>query len=352
VELTVGDLAGRVARRHPDASADGRLGGAVADLVDELAPAIEADDRRQLIEATLAEIGGLGPLQPLLARPDVTDVMVNGPGRVFIDRGDRIEETGVELDGAAIRRLIDRVIAPLGLRIDRSSPAVDARLPDGSRLHAVLPPVGVDGPYVTIRRHAVRSVPLGAMASPECAERLRAAVADRRTILVCGPTGAGKTTLLNTLGSLIPAGERVITIEDAAELALGRRHVVRLESRPAGADGIGAVTLRDLVRHSLRMRPDRFVIGEVRGPEAFDMIGALMTGHRGSMATLHAWSASDALLRLETLAMTAGSGITAEVLRRQIASAIDVVVTVERVGAARRVRDVTEVRSESEGAHR
>jgi pilus assembly protein CpaF len=310
------------------------------------APGLASDVRERLAHEAVAELDGLGPLQWLVDDPTVSDVMVNGPGRVFVERGGAIEAVDIVVDAAAIRRLVDRVIAPLGLRIDRATPAVDARLPGGARLHAILPPIAVDGPYVTIRRHGVRDITIADMcvtSAPHIEQLLLDAVHRRQTILVCGATGAGKTTLLNALGCAIPPHERVITIEDAAELRLQHHHVVRLETRPAGADGVSAMTLRDLLRHALRMRPDRFVLGEVRGPEALDMLQALMTGHRGSLATLHATSCGDALLRLETMALTAGLVMPLAALHRQIISAVDLIVLVERVGAMRQISTVAKV---------
>lgn len=348
--VSVADLTAAVARRLDGRIAGGTpLGPLVAELLDELAPEVDAAGRRSLATRTMAEITGLGPLQPLLDDPTVTDIMVNGPAGTWVERAGSLERVEPPLDAPTIRRIIDRAIAPLGLRIDRASPAVDARLPGGSRLHAVLPPIAVDGPYVTIRRHVVRVLTVEDMADADAARTLRRAVTDRRTILVCGATGAGKTTLLNALGGAVPPDERVVTIEDAAELALPGPHVVRLEARPPAADGAGGVSVRDLVRQSLRMRPDRFVIGEVRGPEALDMLGALLTGHRGSMATVHATSAADALLRLETLALSAGTGLPLGALHRQLCAALDLVVTVARDGARRRVVELCTVADDGTG---
>lgn len=291
-----------------------------------------------------ARVDGLAALQPLLDDPAVTEVMVNGPGPVWVDRGGRPEPVDVRLGRHDIGLLIERILEPLGLRVDRTSPWVDARLPDGSRVNVVVPPLAVDGPLVTIRRFATHPVPLASFGPPPLVALLARAMAERRTILVVGATGAGKTTLLNALADELDPDERVITIEDTAELRLPGRHVVRLEARPASSEGVGAVDLRALVRNALRMRPDRLVIGEVRGPEALDLVLALNTGHRGSLATCHASGPSGALRRLEALALLGGLDLPAGVLRTQLADAVDLIVTVARVAdGARRVTAVTAV---------
>ena len=272
---------------------------------------------------------GLGPLEPLLADPSVTEVMVNGPGPVWVERQGRLAPSGVVLDGRTVEQLVARVLAPVGARADRASPLADARLPDGSRVHVVVPPLAVDGPCITIRRFGARSVPLAAFVGEEGARLLGRAVVERRQVLVSGGAGAGKTTLLNALAGHIPAGERVVTIEDAAELRLPGDHVVRLEARPPSAEGAGAITIRDLVRAALRMRPDRIVVGEVRGAEALDMVQAMTTGHDGSLSTVHATSPADALRRLETMALM-GADLPLRAVREQIASAVDLVVQVAR----------------------
>ncbi len=298
--------------------------------------------------AAVDSLLGLGPLEPLLADETISDILVNGPGEIWIERVGHLERTTVEFaDGAAIAAAVERVIAPLGLRLDHASPVVDARLPDGSRLHAVLPPVAPDGPIVAIRRftNVVDSLEalgdMGAL-SPEGIECLRSAVADRRNILVCGGTGTGKTTLLNVLSGEIPPGERIVTIEDAAELAL-HGHVVRLESRSANSEGAGAITMQQLVRHGLRLRPDRIVVGEVRGAEAIDMIQAMATGHAGSMSTVHGRDAAEALWRLEVLAGGSDSGLAADAVRALLRSGLDLVVVMGRDGSARRVRQIVAV---------
>lgn len=288
--------------------------------------------------------GGLAALQPLLDDPAVTEVMVNGPGPVWVDRGGRPEPTELSLGRHDIGLLIERILEPLGLRVDRTSPWVDARLPDGSRVNVVVPPLAVDGPVVTIRRFAARPVPLASFGPPPLQGLLERAMAERRTILVVGPTGAGKTTLLNALAGSLDPDERVITIEDTAELRLPGRHVVRLEARPASSEGVGAIDLRALVRNALRMRPDRLVIGEVRGAEALDLVLALNTGHRGSLATCHASGPSGALRRLEALALLGGVDLPADALRAQLADALDLIVTVARLAdGSRQVTAVTGV---------
>ena len=287
---------------------------------------------------------GLGPLDRLLADPAVSEVMVNGAGPVWVERGGALVETDVVLDVATIEHLLERIVAPLGLRVDRASPLVDARLPDGSRVNAVVAPIAVDGPCLTIRRFGARHIPLSELCPPGVAELLAWAVASRANIVVSGGTGAGKTTMLNALAAAVPTGERIVTVEDAAELRLAARHVVRLEARPANADGLGAVTLRSLVRNALRMRPDRIVVGESRGPEALDVLQAMNTGHEGSLATCHANSPADALRRLETMVLMGDVALPLTAVRDQLAAALDLVVHMAReVGGARRAVAVAEV---------
>jgi pilus assembly protein CpaF len=286
---------------------------------------------------------GLAAIEPFLADEAVTEVMINGPGPVWLDRWGELSPSDVVLDGHDIGLLIERILEPLGLRVDRSSPVVDARLPDGSRVNVVVPPLALDGPVVTIRRFGLHPIELNRFGDETVAGLVADLVARRATLLVVGSTGAGKTTLLNALGTLIDPGERVVTIEDTAELRFPGRHVVRLEGRPANSEGVGAVDLRALVRNALRMRPDRLVIGEVRGPEALDLVLALNTGHRGSLATCHASGPSGALHRLEALALLGGVDLPAAVIRTQLTAALDVIVTVERRGAERHIMDVTAV---------
>jgi pilus assembly protein CpaF len=342
-----------VERRRARAASGGDLGplpAAVTDLVDEDAALLEPATRARLRELILREAVGLGPLEELLADPAVEEVMVNGHDRVYVERGGRIERTEVEFaSDQSLRDAIERILTPLGRRVDELSPMVDARLDDGSRVHVVIPPLAVDGPSLSIRRFsAVRPGPrelveLGTL-TPELHDELAAAVAARRSILVSGGTGSGKTTLLNALSAFIDEAERVVTIEDAAELRLRQPHVVRLESRPANVEGRGRVTIRDLLRGALRMRPDRIVIGEVRGGEALDLLMALNTGHDGALSTVHANSPEDALRRVETLALMGGVGLPHEALREQLGRGLDLVIHLARLSdGSRRVIEVAEV---------
>ena len=317
--------------------------GAVDSIVRQEAPLLPAVERSLVADRVLHRVTGLGPLEPLLADPRVTDVLVNGPGPVWVERNGRMVRTEVDLDQRTIEHLIERVVGPLGLRVDRSTPSADARLPDGSRVNAVVPPVAVDGPCLTIRRFGARAVDLGEVAAPGVARLLEWAVAGRANVIVSGGSGAGKTTLLNTLATSIPGHERVVTVEDAAELRLPGPHVIRLEARPAGPDGAGEVTIRHLVRNALRMRPDRIVVGEVRGAEALDMVQAMNTGHDGSLSTCHANSPLDALRRLETMVLMADVDLPLRAVREQLASAVDLVVQIARAPAGRRVSTVAEV---------
>ncbi len=283
------------------------------------------------------------------ATREVEEVLVNGHEEVWVERSGELQRAGVVFtDEEGLRDVIERVLGPIGRRVDELSPMADGRLPDGSRVNVVIPPLAVDGPAMSIRRFAgIRPDPDELVArgsfDAELRDLLRTAVADRRNLIVSGGTGSGKTTVLNALSSFIAAGERVITIEDAAELRLVQPHVVRLESRPAGIEGSGEVTIRDLVRNALRMRPDRIVIGEVRGAEAMDLLVALNTGHRGALSTVHANGAGDALRRLETLAMMAGLGVPHEVVSEQLTNAIELVLHLERHGAERRAAELCEV---------
>lgn len=282
-----------------------------------------------------------GVLGSLLADADVTEIMVNGPGEVWVERHGCLARSGVLIDRPAIDALVERTVAAAGRRVDRASPIVDLRLHDGSRVNVVLAPLAVDGPCVTIRRFRARALPLDAFAAAPVAALLVGLVRSRANLLVSGSTGAGKTTLLNALATAIPAAERVVTIEDTAELRLPLPHVVRLEARPASADGTGAVTLRDLVRTVLRMRPDRIVVGECRGGEALDLLQAMHTGHRGTLGTIHANDPLDALRRLETLVLLAGSGLPVVAVRDQIDSALDAVIHVGRgADGARHIESV------------
>jgi pilus assembly protein CpaF len=344
-------LRARLVERRRAEVAGGRESGslrqAVRELVDAEAVLLDPADREEIAARIVRDSVGLGPLEVLLADPAVEEVMVNGPGTVYVERGGLIEATDVAfLDEEELRNAIERILAPLGRRVDELSPMVDARLADGSRVNVVIPPLAIDGPLVSIRRFGARRpdaeelVALGTL-TPTQRESLAAAVAERRSILVSGGTGSGKTTLLNALSGFIAPGERVVTIEDAAELCLRQSHVVRLESRPAGVEGRGEVTIRDLLRNALRMRPDRIVIGEVRGAEALDLLTALNTGHEGALSTVHANSPADALSRLETLALMAGLGLPHAAVAEQVQRGIDLVVHIERRADGLRV--VTEI---------
>jgi pilus assembly protein CpaF len=317
---------------------------AIAVLVRQADPLRPDREVARSVAAIVAQLDGLGPLEPLLRDPDVTDVMVNGPGAVWVERCGRLVETPIVLDRAQIDLLVERVVAPLGRRADPVHALVDGRLADGSRVHVVVPPLAVDGPCITIRRFAVRPIELDQLAAPPVAALLRWAVRSRCNVVVSGATGSGKTTLLNALAASVPPGERIITVEDAAELRLSAPHVVRLESRPSSSEGAGEVTIRDLVRNALRMRPDRLLVGEVRGPEALDLLTAMNTGHDGSLSTVHANGVADALRRLETLVLMAGVGLPAAAVREQLGSAVDLVAHLERsADGTRRVVEVAEV---------
>lgn len=320
----------------------GPLEHQVRELVEERAALLGEEARDGLVERVLRETVGLGPLEQLLADPTVDEILVNGHDRVWVERGGRIEASDVTFeDGAHLRDVIERVLGPLGRRVDELSPMADGRLPDGSRVNVVIPPLAVDGPALSIRRFGgVRPGPAELVERGTLPEALLDLLADavrgRRNLLISGGTGAGKTTVLNALSSFIGQGDRVITIEDAAELQLVHRHVVRLESRPASVEGSAGVSIRDLVRNALRMRPDRIVIGEVRGAEAMDLVLALNTGHSGALTTVHANSTADAVRRIETLALMAGLGIPYEVLQTQVAAALDLILHLERGPAGER----------------
>jgi pilus assembly protein CpaF len=343
-----------IERRRTEAAAGrapaAELPGEVRELVAEEAALLDEEDRAAVEARIVRDTVGLGPLEDLLADPLVEEVMVNGPGSVYVERVGQIEATSVRFAGEEeLRNAIERILAPLGRRIDELSPMVDARLTDGSRVNVVIPPLAIDGPALSIRRFGAerpspgKLVELGTLSAAQC-ERLQAAVAGRRSVLISGGTGSGKTTLLNALSSFIAPSERVVTIEDAAELRLQQPHVVRLESRPASVEGSGEVTVRDLLRNALRMRPDRIVIGEVRGAEALDLLTALNTGHDGALSTVHANSPADALGRLETLALMAGVGLPHEAIAEQVQRGIDLVVHLERRrDGVRRVAEIAEV---------
>jgi len=306
-------------------------------------------DRDRLVDDLMDEVFGLGPLEPLLADPTVTDILVNGPHAVYVERaGVLTAHPAAFADAEHLLRVIQRLAARVGRRVDTASPMVDARLPDGSRVNAVIPPLALDGPVLSVRRFGTRFAPADLVANgtlpPAVLAVLRAAVTGRVSLLVSGGTGSGKTTLLNALSAFIPATERLVTVEDTAELRLRQPHVVRLETRPANAEGVGEVRPRELVRNALRMRPDRILVGECRGPEALDMLQAMNTGHEGSLTTVHANTPRDALARLEVMVATAGLDLPLPVVRRSITSAVRLVVQTARLaGGPRRVVAVAEV---------
>jgi pilus assembly protein CpaF len=329
----------------------------VRSLVDAEAGALPDAERTELVERIVVLATGLGPLEPLLADPTVDEVMVNGPGDVYVERCGRLERVGVEFAGEAeLMHAIERVLAPLGRRVDEAAPLCDARLPDGSRVNVVIPPLSLSGACLTVRRFrsegfSLRELVANGTLPASLAELLAVSVAARASVLVSGGTGSGKTTTLNALSGAIPGEERIVTIEDAAELRLRQRHVVRLEARPANLEGRGEVTIRQLVRNALRMRPDRIVVGEVRGAEALDMLQALNTGHDGSLTTVHANSPEDALRRIETLALMAGVGLPHGAVREQAASALDLIVHQARLpNGSRAIESVTEVVRAAGGA--
>jgi len=313
-------------------------------------PPLTAAEEEALAAEVYADVFGFGPIDHLLADDGITEVMCNGPDAVWVERDGRLEQTGVRfVDADHLRRVIDKMVGSAGRRVDESVPLCDARLADGARVNAVLAPVAVGGPFLTVRRFGGRRPGVADLVATgtiddEVAAVLAACVAGRRNIVVSGGTGSGKTTLLNVVSSFIPAGERIITIEDAKELHLEQEHVVALEARPPNVEGRGEVTIRDLVRNSLRMRPDRIVVGEVRSGEALDMLQAMNTGHTGSLTTVHANSPRDALARLETLVLMAGYDLPVRAIREQLASAVDLVVQMARGSdGSRRVTRVTEV---------
>jgi pilus assembly protein CpaF len=347
----------RLVERARLGDAGDSLDSEVRSLVEREAGALPEAERAALRERIVVLATGLGPLEPLLADPSVDEVMVNGPGDVYVERRGRLERVGVEFAGEGeLMHAIERVLAPLGRRVDEAAPLCDARLPDGSRVNVVIPPLSLSGPCLTVRRFrsegfSLRELVANGTLPAALAELLAVSVAARASVLVSGGTGSGKTTTLNALSGAIPGEERIVTIEDAAELRLRQRHVVRLEARPANLEGRGEVTIRQLVRNALRMRPDRIVVGEVRGPEALDMLQALNTGHDGSLTTVHANSPEDALRRIETLALMAGVGLPHGAVREQAASALDLIVHQSRMpDGSRAVTSVTEVVRAAGGA--
>jgi pilus assembly protein CpaF len=314
------------------------------------------EERREIVRQLTDDILGYGPIEPLLRDDSVTEIMVNAPDRVYVERNGKLERTEVQfVDEAHVMRIIDKIVSQVGRRVDEASPMVDARLPDGSRVNAIIPPLALRGPTVTIRKFARDPYTINDLISfgtvtGRSAQFIAACVKGKLNILISGGTGTGKTTTLNAMSAFIPGDERIVTIEDAAELQLQQDHVVTLESRPANIEGSGEIKIRELVRNALRMRPDRIIVGEVRGAETLDMLQAMNTGHEGSLTTIHANSPRDALARLETLVLTAGVDLPLRAIREQISSAFDVLVQIQRlVDGTRRVTHVTEVlRMESE----
>jgi pilus assembly protein CpaF len=336
--------------RIPEERRRVELRSVVEHLISSEAASLGYGDRRQMIEELLDESLGLGPLERLLKDPTVSDILVNGPREVWVERRGQLEKSEITFrDNAHLLQIIDRIVSKVGRRVDEASPMVDARLADGSRVNAIIPPVSLRGPAVSIRRFGV--VPLkfkellaNRSVAPEMMHLLEGAVKARLNILVSGGTGSGKTTLLNALSGFIPANQRLVTIEDAAELQLQQPHVVQLETRPPNVEGKGQITMRDLVKNALRMRPDRIIVGEVRGPEVLDMLQAMNTGHEGSMTTLHANSPRDALGRMEMMILMAGMELPLKAMRQIIASSLNLIVQVDRMpGGARRVTSITEV---------
>jgi len=337
------DLANQVEVRRQIEEIFGRV-------IDEEGLALTRAERVRILEQITDEIIGLGPMEPLLRDETVTEIMVNGPRQVYIERNGRLELTNVVFQNDDhVMRIIDRIIAPIGRRIDESSPMVDARLTDGSRVNAIIPPLSLIGPVITIRKFSASPFTVDDLirfgtSTPEMFDFLRACVEARLNIFVSGGTGSGKTTTLNVLSSFIPVDERIITVEDAAELQLRQEHVVTLESRPANIEGRGAVPIRELVRNCLRMRPDRIIVGECRGGEALDMLQAMNTGHDGSMSTGHANSPRDMLARLETMVLMAGVDLPLRAIREQVSSAVDLIVHQSRLkDGTRRIVNITEV---------
>ncbi len=338
----VSDLEGETLRREI------RL--VVERLCDTENPLLNRMERERLIDEVLDETFGFGPLEALLKDPTISDILINGPNKVYVERRGKMEKTEVKFrDGDHLMQIIDRIVSKVGRRVDETSPMVDARLPDGSRVNAIIPPLALDGASVSIRRFGANPLRLEDLLNykaftPEMAMLMEACIKARLNIIISGGTGCGKTTLLNTLSSFIPSDERIVTIEDAAELQMQQDHIVRLETRPPNIEGKGAITWRDLVKNALRMRPERIIIGECRGGESLDMLQAMNTGHAGSMTTLHANTPRDAQARLETMIMMAGMELPMKAMRQQISSAVDLIIQANRLqGGPRKVTHLTEV---------
>ncbi len=334
----------------PRAELARQIGEIVAEIRDEQKLRFNLSEQRDLVTTLINDMLGLGPLEPLLADESITDIMVNGPNQVYVERKGKLELTNVQFrDNPHVLNIASRIVNGVGRRVDESSPLVDARLEDGSRVNIIIPPLAIDGPSISIRKFAKKGITLDLMASQvniseAMATVLKVGARSRLNILISGGTGSGKTTLLNAMSQLIDNGERIVTIEDAAELQLQQSHVVRLETRPANLEGQGEVTMRDLVKNALRMRPDRIIIGEVRGSEAVDMLQAMNTGHEGSMSTIHANRPREALTRLENMIGLAGINLPSKAVRTQITAALDMIVQISRMrDGVRRVTSITEV---------
>ena len=323
---------------------------AISEILDEEGRLLTDADRARLIEEIKNELLGLGPLEPLLWDDEITDILVNGPSQVYVERGGKLYLTDVSFqDDQHLMLIIDRIVSQVGRRVDEASPMVDARLPDGSRINAIIPPLALDGPSLSIRRFGKRRYSVDDLVAkdsitPDMVEFIRAIIRARLNVLVCGGTGSGKTTMLNCISAFIPVDERVVTIEDSAELVLQQPHVVRLETRPPNVEGKGEVTARELVRNTLRMRPDRIIVGEVRGSEVFDMLQAMSTGHDGSLCTIHANTPRDSMGRLEMMMLLAGWSIPQRAMRQQISSALNVIIHVSRLSdGTRKVMRISEL---------
>jgi pilus assembly protein CpaF len=336
------DVELRVVERFRETLETGDPRATIDALVADEAPVMPARESEVVAARVQARVSGLGPLQPIVDDPAVTDVLINGSGPVWVERNGVVRPTAVTMSSEEVHQVVERILGPLGLRVDRANPIVDGRLADGSRIAVVGPPLSIDGLVVAIRRFSTSVIALETFASLDVVALVDQLVAARANLVVYGGTGSGKTTLLRAMADRLPAGERVVTIEDTAELRLAGDHVVRLEARPANAEGAGEITIRQLVRAALRLRPDRIVVGEVRGPEALDMLWSMASGHDGSMSSCHANGAADALGRLETFVLTA-LDLPLDAVRSQIGSAVDALVGVVRVGdGSRRITDINE----------